>query len=252
MLAAIAQALTDTLYPPRCLACTTATATATGLCGPCWRETHFFTGPVCDLCGVSVATATGANGARLSTRLLCDSCTHAPPAWDRGRAAIAYEGRGRDILLSFKHGDRLDMAPVLADWIRNAMAPLIKNRMVIAPVPLQWRRMIQRRFNQSAELARHLARIHARTHDTTLIPDLLIRQRATERQSGNRAERHANIRGAIAINPRRAAEISGRPVLVIDDVLTSGATLSAATEALRPHTPEIVNIAVLARVARDG
>ena len=233
----------DLIYPPRCIACENATETPQGLCGRCWRDTHFFTGSVCDICGVAVPTAADHPG-----RVICDSCTHAPPAWDKGRTAIAYEDVGRRVVLAFKHGDRLDMCGVLAQWMARSARSLHAEGAIIAPVPLHWRRLIRRKYNQSAELARAIApEIGAE-----FVPDLLIRTRHTAPQSGTRDERHAAMRDAIKVAPKHNRMVKGRPVLIVDDVMTSGATLSACTEALRPCAPRTVMALALARVARDA
>lgn len=232
----------DLLYPPRCLACPEPTETPMGLCGSCWREVQFLAGSVCDLCGDPVPTADGQED-----RVLCEGCTADPPGWDRGRAAVAYEGVGRRVVLSLKHGDRLDLTATLARWMVGAGAAIIEPDMLIVPVPLHWRRLMARRYNQSAELARAVAH---RTRNP-ICTDLLVRPRATSPQQGlSRTERRDNQRGAIIVNPRRAERAKETSVLLIDDVMTSGATLAAATEALRVSGAQDIHVLTLARVAQ--
>ena len=238
ILARLKAGLVDAIFPPRCLTCAEATDAPHGLCPACWRDTHFIAGAACAKCGMPLTGEAGADD-------LCDGCLRHPPAWDRGRAAIAYAGAGRQAILALKHGDRLDMAGPLAAWMAAAGGPLLAEADLIAPVPLHWRRLLHRRYNQSAELARRLARTSGRP----LVVDLLRRARVTKPQERmDREARRANQAGAIAVTPRRAARIAGQGVLLIDDVMTSGATLSACAEACRAAGAARVDVLVLARV----
>ncbi len=239
MLQALKSTLIDTLYPPRCLACTAATDQPHGLCPACWRETHFISGTTCRTCGVPLVGEAGAED-------VCGSCTRHPPAWDRGAAAVIYAGAGRRVVLALKHGDRLDMVGPLAGWMATAGAGLLAEADLIAPVPLHWRRLLMRRYNQSAELARRLGRLSGKPVCT----DLLVRRRATVPQEGmNRATRAANQAGAVGIARRHAGRVAGRRVLLIDDVMTTGATLGGCADALKAAGAAGVDVLVLARVA---
>ena len=211
-----------------------------GLCGSCWRDVHFLAGPVCDLCGVSVPSARGA-----TTRIICESCNHAPPPWDQGRAAVGYEGVGRRIVVGLKARDRLDSVPTLARWMTGAGAAILNEEMIVVPVPIHWRRRLDRRYNQSSELARAVAARAGLTYD----PGLLTRTRATALQKGKtREERFRNVSGAIKVPKARHADVRGKQILLIDDVLTTGATLGASTEALQAQGAARICILVLARV----
>ena len=239
MLDGLKTALVNTLYPPRCLACTAATDQPHGLCPACWRDTHFISGTRCGKCGVPLVGDAGAED-------VCESCQRHPPAWDRGAAAVLYAGAGRKVVLALKHGDRLDMVRPLATWMAAAGSELLAEADVVAPVPLHWRRLLQRRYNQSAELARRLGRISGRH----CVPDLLVRRRATVPQEAmTRTARAANQAGAFAVAPRHGAAVAGKAVLLIDDVLTSGATLSACADCLRAAGAARVDVLALARVA---
>ncbi len=230
------------VYPPRCIACGAPVAGEFGLCGSCWAEAGFLSGLACDACGVPLPGA----GSGVHH---CDTCLAAPRPWVRGRAAMLYGGTARRLVLGLKHGDRTDLARPLGHWLARAARPLVDSGTLLVPVPLHWRRLVARRFNQSALLARAAAR----ELRVECCPDLLIRRRATRPLEGmTRAERQATLADAIAPHPRRGARARGRAVLLIDDVLTSGATLAAATAAAREAGATRVDVAVLARVARDG
>lgn len=185
---------------------------------------------------------------------MCDACAHAPPAWSRGVAAVLYDGAGRRLILALKHADRLDVAPLAARWMLSAQggggAALVASADLIAPAPLHWKRMLKRRYNQSGEIARELAKASGRQDALAL--DLVERTRATPSQEGrNRRQRRENVAGAFAVAPRWRDRVAGRRVLLIDDVLTTGATLSGCAEACRAAGAADVNTLVFARVARD-
>jgi ComF family protein len=234
--------LMKTVYPPSCLACHNLTETPMGLCASCWRETHFLAGPVCDICGTPQSAYD-----EQQVRIVCDDCTHNPHAWDAGRCAVAYDGAGRDVVLKLKHSDRPDIAKPLARWITGAAAPITEDVEVVVPVPLHRLRLLQRKYNQAAELARHVA-------GRLTVPycaDGLLRHKATAPQHGTRAERYARMQRAICANPGRVEQIKGRRVLLVDDVITTGATMAACAEQLRGMGAETVKVVALARVVRD-
>ena len=227
--------------PPRCLACGRETATAEALCASCWGELAFVAAPVCGRCGLGLL----AEGADVDD--VCGACHAAPPRFDRARAALAYDDASRPIILGFKHGGRLEAAPLFVRWLEVAGGPLVTEADLIAPVPLHWRRMLGRRFNQAAELARGLGR---RTK-TPYAPDLLLRPRPTPSQSGlSAAARRRNMAGAFALNPAWSDRLAGARVLLIDDVFTTGATVERATAVLKRGGAAAVDILTVARVER--
>lgn len=246
MLDSLKTALLDTIFPPRCLACAQPTDAPHGLCAACWRDTHFIAGTACAKCGLPLIGEAGTPDPDLEGADLCEGCARHPPAWDRGAAAVLYRGAARKAILALKHGDRLDLVKPLAGWMAMAGRDLLAETDAIVPVPLHWRRLLKRRYNQSAELARRLGRIAGKPAEV----DLLTRQRFTQPQeSMDRATRARNQSGAFAVAPRRAGGLAGRSLLLIDDVLTSGATLSACAETLRAAGAARIDILVLARVA---
>lgn len=230
------------IYPSLCPACRVEVAGERGLCTGCWQDATFISGAVCRTCGVPVMAAFGED-------VICDACTHAPPGWARGAAALVYDGTGRKLVLALKHGDRLDIAPLAATWMARAGPDLLRDADIIAPVPLHWRRMVKRRYNQAGELARELA---TRSGDAVLSLDLLRRTRWTGSQDGmTRRARHDNVATAFAIPQDMMPLAKGRSILLVDDVMTTGATLTACAEACRAAGARNVNVIVLARVARE-
>ncbi|MHA6264311.1 double zinc ribbon domain-containing protein [Arenibacterium sp. CAU 1754] len=236
------QTAVQLLYPPRCMGCGTMVESDFGLCGTCWRDTPFIGGTVCDGCGIPL------HGSPDGHRLDCDDCMETPRPWDQGRAALLYKDRARRMVLALKHGDRAEVARPAGVWLARAARPFLKDNMLIAPVPLHRMRLLKRRYNQSALLAQALA------HETGLAccPDLLTRTRATSSQDGKTAhQRFENIKGAIVAHPKRRHRMTGRSVLLVDDVMTSGATLAACSEACLNAGARDVFVVVLARVGKD-
>lgn len=231
------------VYPAACAACGAAADAEFGLCPACWRDAGFLGGLVCDACG------TGLPGTDPGEPVLCDDCLALDRPWARGRAVMDYGATARRMVLALKHGDRLELARPMGDWMAQAAAPILVPGMVVAPVPLHWLRLLRRRSNQAALLSARIAHRAGLEH----VPDLLIRARRTPSQDGrDRQGRFENLAGAIRPHPRRRARIAGRHVLLVDDVLTSGATLAAATEACLQGGAAAVSVVAFARVAKGG
>ena len=239
--AGLGGAVLGTVFPAVCAGCGAETGTPETLCPACWADLHLHAGPGCRVCGRDVA------GLAPGESFVCDDCVRRPPAWTAGAAVFAYDGTGRRLVLALKHGDRLDQVPMLARWMRRAGGALIDRADLIVPVPLHWTRLLRRRFNQSAELARALARLADKR--SALRPDCLRRVRRTASQEGRtREERAANVAGALAVPPTRRAAVKGQRVLLVDDVMTTGATLDAGARALKAAGAARVDVLVLALV----
>jgi ComF family protein len=232
--------LLDAVLPPRCLGCGAAVAEPGALCATCWPGLSFITPPWCARCGYPFDYDPGPDA-------LCAGCIASPPPYRRGRAALRYDEASRRLVLAFKHGDRTEMAPALTRWLAGAAD--LSAIDLIAAVPLHWRRLFVRRYNQAALLALGLARLAGKP----AIPDLLLRRRATPSQGHLGAlARRRNVAGAFAVNPVRRPALAGRRVLLVDDVMTSGATVAACSRVLLREGAAAVDVLAVARVIRPG
>lgn len=228
------------LYPPQCVACAAPVGSDFGLCGPCWRDTPFIEGLCCDSCGVPLPGES-------DEAEICDDCRKVARPWSQGRAAFLYRDIGRKLVLALKHGDRHDIVRPAANWLARAAKPLLKENTIIAPIPLHWTRLLKRKFNQSALLAHALARQAGQPY----CPDLLVRPTRTVSLEGKGFDdRFATVSGAITANPKRRHRLVERNILIVDDVMTSGATMAAAAEACRAAGARDVSVLTLARVAK--
>lgn len=236
----LGRTLLDAVLPPLCLGCNEIVATPGALCAACWSAFSFIAPPLCPRCGVPFARDAGPSA-------LCTDCLIHPPRYGQARAALVYDARSRRIVLPLKHGDRTDMAKACGSWMTRAAADLLPRAELVGPVPLHWRRLFTRRYNQAGLLAG----VVATEAGLPLAPDLLRRRRWTGSQAGLRGkERRRNVRLAFDVHPRWANRVKGRGVLLIDDVLTTGATVDACVRALERAGAGHVDVLTLARVVR--
>ncbi|WP_411287390.1 ComF family protein [Phenylobacterium sp.] len=225
----------DMLFPPQSLDGGPAPL-AGGFSAGTWSRIHFLDGPVCDGCGTPFEYDPGAR---------CAACLARPRAFDAARAACLYDETSRDPILKLKHADRLDLAPLFARWLSRSARALIEEADAIAPVPLHPLRLLGRRYNQAAEIARPLAALTG----TPYLPDALVRRRATASQGGKSGSgRRRNVAGAFHVPPGRSSQVAGRRILLIDDVMTTGATAEGCARALKAAGAARVDVAVVARV----
>lgn len=236
----------DLVLPPRCLRCGDLVAEPGALCAACFQQVTFLTPPLCHRCGLPFGGDWGAPVAEEAAGLLCAACARRSPPYDRARAALAYDDGARPLVLAFKHADRTDAATALAGWMARAAGPSLEQADLIVPVPLHRWRLWQRRYNQAALLAGALARRAGRPWASMA----LVRARATISQGGlGHDGRAANVRGAFRV--ARPAQVDGRRILLVDDVMTTGATVAECARTLRRAGAVSVDVVTLARVAKE-
>ena len=234
------RALLDLLLPPNCLTCDAPVDAPGRFCAACFRATAFVTEPFCIRCGAPFAHAGQAGPART-----CLSCRARPPEFACARAALRYDKQSKRILLPFKHADCTESGPALARLMANSGAALLQRAEMLVPVPLHRRRLLTRRYNQAALLARALGRLA----DRPVLADGLCRLRPTVSLGDlSAAERITILDGAIAVRPSRAGRIAGRRILLVDDVMTSGATAGVCARVLKETGAIAVDVLVAARV----
>jgi len=226
----------DLLLPPSSL--DGEAALSGGLSASAFAKVTFLDDPVCDGCGLAMAYAEAAVER-------CPACQAKPKAFQRCRAACIYDEHSRELILKLKHADRTDLAGLFARWLSRAGADLLDEADAIVPVPVHRSRMLSRRYNQVAEIARPLARMAALAY----LPDALIRKRDTDSQGGKSATgRRRNVAAAFAVPEARRHRVVGRRIVLIDDVLTTGATAEGCARALLAAGAASVTLSVVARV----
>ncbi len=233
-------AVLNGVLPARCLTCEVTVPGPGQLCPACFNATAFVTDPCCVRCAQPFVHA-GEGGWAMA----CDGCLAHPPAWRHARAALRYDAQARRIILPFKHGDQVEIAAALALHMARAGAALLRQAELLVPVPLHRGRTRARRYNQSALLARAVGRLAGRP----ALLDGLRRVHATASLQGkSRSERAATVAGAFAVPVNRRDQVAGRRILLIDDVLTSGATANGCARTLLTAGAAQVDVLVAARV----
>ena len=227
----------DIALPTLCVACREP-VDGEGVCASCWAKLSFIAPPYCPRLGIPFVYDPG-------PELLSMEAIANPPAYQRARAAVRYDEVARTLVHALKYQDRTDLAPAMGRWMARAGHELLETADLLVPVPLHWRRAWHRRYNQSGALAR----VVERQSGVKLKGELLRRVRATEQQVGlSRSQRASNVQGAFGVSADQRSEIQGRRVILIDDVLTSGATVDACARALLRAKAVQVDVLVFARV----
>jgi ComF family protein len=234
-------AVADLLLPPVCIACRKRVGAHGLLCGDCWTKIDFIAPPLCERLGVPLPYETGSPS--LSAAAIAD-----PPVYDRARAAARYSSTMRELIQSFKYGDRHEGVPLFGRWMASAGAELLADADVILPVPLYRSRLWSRRFNQSAMLAQAVGHLTGVPVDCLL----LARVKRTHAQVGlTAAQRRKNVAGAFRVTAPRG-QLRGKRIVVVDDVITTGATAEACARVLKRAGAARVDILALARAVEPA
>ena len=235
---AILHAALDLALPRLCAACR-APVEGQGLCPTCWSKLSFISRPYCERLGIPFVYDPGPG-------ILSMEAIAEPPAYHRARAAVRFDEISRTLVHALKYGDRLDLAPMMGRWLGQAGRELLADADALVPVPLHWRRRWARRFNQSAMLAAAVSTASG----VPIVAGALKRVKPTAQQVGlTRSERAANVQGAFRVPPDGKAAVAGRRLVLVDDVLTSGATVEGCARALLRAGAANVDVLVFARVA---
>jgi ComF family protein len=209
-----------------------------GLCPGCWSKLSFIAPPYCERLGIPFPFDPGPGV--LSMEAIAD-----PPAYRRARAAVRFDDVARALVHALKYGDRLDLAPMMGRWMATAGRALTAEADAIVPVPLHWRRQWARRFNQAALLSQ----VISKASDVPVAHAVLKRVKATPQQVGlSQSERALNVQGAFRVPPSGKAEVAGRRLILVDDVVTTGATVDACARALLRAGAADVDVLTFARV----
>jgi ComF family protein len=231
-------ALSDVIMPPVCLSCREPLAGHDALCPACWSGVDFIRPPLCDRLGLPMPFDAG--GVMVSAAAVA-----APPPYGRARAVAAHSGQMRELVHGLKFHDRHDVRRLFGRWLVEAGKELVADADVVVPVPLSRWRLLKRKFNQAAILAAEVARLT----DLAFEPTALHRTRATPSQVGlTRHQRRENVAGAFAVPSQARTKIAGRNILLIDDVITTGATVGACAEVLKRAGARNVDVLALALV----
>jgi ComF family protein len=227
----------DIALPTLCVACREP-VDGEGVCAACWSKLSFIAPPYCPRLGIPFVYDPGPD-------LLSMEAIANPPAYTRARAAVRYDDVARTLVHALKYQDRTDLAPAMGRWMARAGHELLDGADALVPVPLHWRRGWSRRYNQSGALAR----VIERQTGVRLASEALRRVRPTQQQIGlSRSQRATNVQGAFKVATDRKSDIQGRRVVLVDDVLTSGATVDACARALLRAKAASVDVLVFARV----
>ncbi|MBR0800018.1 ComF family protein [Bradyrhizobium jicamae] len=227
----------DIALPTLCVACREP-VDGEGVCAECWAKLSFIAPPYCPRLGIPFVYDPG-------PELLSMEAIAHPPAYQRARAAVRYDDVARTLVHALKYQDRTDLAPAMGRWMARAGKELLDGADLLVPVPLHWRRGWSRRYNQSGALAK----VISRRSGVRMASETLRRVRATEQQIGlSRPQRASNVQGAFRIADERKSDVEGRRIILVDDVLTSGATVDGCARALLRAGAAQVDVLVFARV----
>lgn len=230
----------DLALPPQCLSCSQPVSRQGGLCGPCWSAIDFISRPFCEVSGLPFAFDPGGIMVR-------PDVASNPPPYAKSRSVMQYNDASAALVLRFKYADRMEAVPAFAGWMVRAGADVLAGADLVLPVPLHRARLFTRRYNQSAELAR----LVAAESGLGFAPALLKRVRATRPQVGLSGDaRRRNVAGAFAVPARAASRVQGKTIVLVDDVVTTGATIDACARVLTAAGAAELRVLSFARVVQ--
>jgi ComF family protein len=234
--------LVDAVLPPRCIV-SGEIVDINGMISPAvWRDLSFISAPFCDICGIPFEFET-------KQGLICPSCAGKPPLYDQARAALVYNDQSRDLILRFKNGDQTHAVRSFTPWLRRAGADMLTRADIIIPVPLHPFRLIRRRYNQSALLAQDLSK----QSGAACYVDGIRRTKHTKVQGHlTYKKRYKNVRNVFDIKEKYRGDLDGKDIVLVDDVLTTGATVNECCKVLRSAGAETISVLTVARVVRGG
>ena len=234
-------AATNLLFPPRCTLCAGDVDVAHSVCIDCFTKLNLIAPPECARCGSPFAYDMGADA-------VCAECLQSPPPYNAARAAMQYDDASRKLITRLKYADKQDLVPTLAKQIWRSGAALCAQADYIIPVPLHPKRLRERKFNQSALLAYGLSDLCG----VPVMADGLLRVENTPPQASlERAERLKNVKRAFRVNHKRAKLLRGASILLVDDVITTGATIHACSKALLGASAKAVYVLTIAKTVKD-
>jgi ComF family protein len=232
--------LLDTVFPTSCIGCSEPVSDPGNLCANCWPNMTFLSAPMCQICGYPFEYNAGDD-------LHCGNCIRRCPTYSSARSVLKYDEFSRDLVLGYKHTDQTSRAPAFATWMYRAARSQVDDCDFICAVPLHWKRLLARRYNQSALLANELAALSGKRS----VPDLLFRKRNTRSQGGLSAmARQRNVQGVFQITKKRHQLVENARIVLIDDVLTTGATVEACSKSLFQAGAAQVDVLTFCRVVR--
>lgn len=231
----------DVLLPPKCLKCSTRLADAHNICPNCWKNLHFISDPKCNGCGFPFGSELGVDYSILG-ETYCAACQTSPHTFDMAASALRYDDESRSMVIGFKHQDRTEYTQYFSKIIRQAGRDFWNDADILVPVPLHKRRLLSRRYNQSALLSECLSRQLGIPH----IPEALERTKNTPPQQGNLNKRSKNVRGAF--KAKKYVDLEGKNIVLIDDVYTTGSTADSCAKALKAAGANKVYLLTVFRV----
>lgn len=231
----------DIIYPPQCLSCRKLVGQKGNLCSDCWEGIHFLSDPQCDQCGIPFEFETG-------KEMLCGNCITKEPPYKKARSVFKYDDASRSLITGFKYSDKLHISDHFAKWMLRVGKEFIDEADIIVPVPLHRVRLFMRRYNQAALLSKSLGN----NSGLNVCNDMLVRSKNTRPQAGLLFKQRAlNVRGAFKINPKYTSYIVGKNIILVDDVMTTGATIEACAKVLKKAGAASVNVLTVGRTVKE-